>query len=92
MTFNSHTATPTTHKAINGSAWISQLASTLTGFAVSAKTTAGATLRAVQTGRMISMLSTLSDRQLAEIGITRSEIPQYSADMIKGAPRKAQKG
>lgn len=41
-------------------------------------------LETMQIGRMMSVLSELSNVQLAEVGITRSEIPQYAARLILG--------
>lgn len=34
-------------------------------------------LRTLQMARMLSTLSSMSDHQLAQIGITRSDIPKY---------------
>jgi len=39
-------------------------------------------LRAVQTARMLSTLSKMSDAQLAQIGIQRSDIPQYAKTLM----------
>ena len=39
-------------------------------------------LRAVQMARMLSTLSSMSDRQLAQIGIQRSDIPQYAKTLM----------
>ena len=45
-------------------------------------TTAKSVLRALQTARMMSVLANMSDQQLASIGISRSEIPQYAEKLI----------
>jgi len=36
----------------------------------------------VQLGRMIQVLSQFSDETLAEMGITRSDIPKYAAQLV----------
>lgn len=38
--------------------------------------------RIFQTARMISTLANLTDTQLKQIGIERSDIPQYAEDLI----------
>ncbi len=44
---------------------------------------ARATLKTLQTARMISVLTKMSDFQLSQIGITRSEIPEYANELMK---------
>ena len=39
-------------------------------------------VKAVQTGQMISALSRMSDEQLAQIGISRSEIASHAAKLL----------
>lgn len=39
-------------------------------------------LRASQTGRMVSVLSGMSDEQLGQIGITRSQIGDYARELM----------
>jgi uncharacterized protein YjiS (DUF1127 family) len=59
---------------------------TLVGFvsAVASKTAKGlgAMTRSMQHARMLSTLNTFSDRQLAEIGIKRSEIASYAETLM----------
>lgn len=43
---------------------------------------AHAALRAVQMARMLSTLSKMSDHQLAQIGISRSDIPKYAETLM----------
>lgn len=43
---------------------------------------ARAALRALQMARMLSTLSNMSDYQLAEIGISRSDIPKYAETLM----------
>lgn len=39
-------------------------------------------VRAMQMGRMMSALSQMSDAQLDQIGITRSDIPAYAEKLL----------
>ena len=39
-------------------------------------------LHTIQCARMLQALSSLSDHQLAEIGIARQDIPQYAARLM----------
>lgn len=43
---------------------------------------ARAALRALQMARMLSTLSNMSDYQLAQIGISRSDIPKYAETLM----------
>lgn len=43
---------------------------------------AKSTLTTLQTARMMSVLSDMSDQQLAQIGISRSDIPEYAERLI----------
>ncbi|KIN61999.1 hypothetical protein Z946_855 [Sulfitobacter noctilucicola] len=38
--------------------------------------------RAMQQARMIGILSSMTDAQLAQVGITRAEIPQHALKML----------
>jgi len=49
---------------------------------VRVKVKAHAALRAVQMARMLSTLSNMSDYQLAQIGISRSDIPKYAETLM----------
>lgn len=60
---------------------VSVVASSIALF-VSAKAKAHAALRAVQMARMLSTLSSMTDSQLAHIGISRSDIPQYAQTLM----------
>ncbi|MEQ6204502.1 DUF1127 domain-containing protein [Sulfitobacter sp. HNIBRBA2951] len=68
MAFNSHTNEGT---SFHPAAALSRMAS-----ATAAK--AGKFVHALQTARMVSVLTNMSDQQLKQIGITRSEIGQYA--------------
>ena len=50
----------------------------LTQVAVLTLVKAKSALRTLQTAQMMSVLANMSDQQLAQIGISRSEIPQYA--------------
>lgn len=52
------------------------------GFGVKAMTKANGALRSLQMGRMMAILSNMSDQQLAQIGVTRPDIPQYAKELI----------
>ncbi|MEP5730491.1 MAG: DUF1127 domain-containing protein [Sulfitobacter sp.] len=43
---------------------------------------AKAAVNALQMARMLSTLSNMDDNQLRQIGISRSEIPQYAATLM----------
>ncbi len=43
---------------------------------------ASAALKTLRMARMLSVLSKLSDDQLAQIGISRSNIPEYAAKLM----------
>lgn len=42
----------------------------------------GSLLKTVQTARMMTILANMSDQQLDEIGITRSDIPRYAEELM----------
>ncbi len=44
---------------------------------------AQAILRTLQVARMISTLSSMSDGQLSQIGISRADIPQYAEKLME---------
>ncbi|RLK07918.1 uncharacterized protein DUF1127 [Ruegeria conchae] len=52
------------------------------GFLARIGATANAALKALQTARMLSTLSNMNDHQLAQIGISRSDIPEYAAKLM----------
>ncbi len=62
-----------------------QLASLLA--ALPQKALAGATslVKTMQTARMMSTLARMSDKQLEQIGISRSDIPRYAVGLIEAA-------
>ncbi|MGJ8570837.1 MAG: DUF1127 domain-containing protein [Hoeflea sp.] len=82
MTVNLHTAGPDGRHAITASISLSKIAhgflSILARFGAKAKSA----LKALQMARMLSTLSNMSDHQLAQIGIQRSDIPKYAETLM----------
>jgi uncharacterized protein YjiS (DUF1127 family) len=78
MTVNSHTVGPEGCHGVGATLSSSKFAhgflSILARFGAKAKST----LRTLQMARMQSVLSNMSDHQLAQIGIQRSDIPKYA--------------
>lgn len=72
MTFNTQPAETSSRHAITG---LILLLATL-----GAK--ASAALRTLQVARMMSTLSSMSETQLAQIGISRSDIPEYAETLM----------
>lgn len=76
MAFSSHTTGAERRPALNAlGAWIARF-----GRGALAKAQAG--LKAFQMARMMSTLSSMNDRQLAQIGISRSDIPTYAEKLM----------
>jgi len=76
MTVNTQAPKPFSGNAIAG------FISFLTRFGSKALAKAHAALRALQMARMLSTLSNMSDYQLAQIGISRSDIPKYASTLM----------
>lgn len=79
MTVSPQTTAPETrHAAISSLAQNAQgFLAILTGLGSKAMARAKSGLRTHQMARMLSTLSNMSDYQLAQIGIQRSDIPKY---------------
>jgi len=76
MAFSSHTTGAERHLTLaTFGAWIARF-----WHATMAKSHSA--LRALQTARMMSTLAQMSDHQLTQIGISRSEIPQYAEKLM----------
>ena len=57
------------------------------GFAalgVTIGTTMKNALRAIQRGQMVRALTQMSDEHLAELGLTRSDIPAHAEKLLRG--------
>ncbi len=79
MAFNSETAQAGIHTAETQMNFLAALAN----WGRKAATKFGAGVQSIQVARMMSTLSNMSDVQLAQIGISRSEIPQYAETLMK---------
>lgn len=75
MTVNPTTVDHGAHSALADAAL--RMRTALTGFTLKALAKAGAAFKTLQTARMMSVLSQMTDEQLSQIGITRAEIPSY---------------
>lgn len=75
------TASTQTPKSHSGHA-IAGFVSLLARFGTKAMVQARAALRALQMARMLSTLSNMSDYQLSQIGISRSDIPKYAETLM----------
>lgn len=82
MTVNSHTVGPDARDAAAASITLLKMAhgfvSVLVRFGVKARSA----LKSLQMARMLSTLSNMSDHQLAQIGIQRSDIPKYAETLM----------
>jgi uncharacterized protein YjiS (DUF1127 family) len=86
MTVNSHAAGPESRPDVIASISISKNAHgfllVLAGIGSKAMAKVKSALKALQMARMLSTLSSMSDHQLAQIGIQRSEIPEYAETLM----------
>ncbi|MFK7875186.1 MAG: DUF1127 domain-containing protein [Paracoccaceae bacterium] len=86
MTVNSHMAEPNSRQAVTASISLSKTAhgflSVMARIGSKAMVKATSALRALQMGRMLSTLSNMSDHQLSQIGIQRSDIPRYAETLM----------
>lgn len=73
MAFSSYT---------NGSERRSALGASITQLVRRALAKADAALKTLQIARMMTTLSNMSDHQLAQIGISRSDIPKYAETLM----------
>jgi uncharacterized protein YjiS (DUF1127 family) len=82
MTVNSHTAGPDGRHAVAASISISMIAHGFLSILARIGAKAKSALNALQMARMLSTLSNMSDHQLAQIGIQRSDIPKYAETLM----------
>ena len=86
MTFNSHVTGPHSRRLTTLFAMLSRSAAntswTLKRFGSKFMETARTALKGIQLGRMMSILSNMSDTQLAELGLARADIPQYAEKLL----------
>ena len=76
MAFNSHTTGSDRRHALTAAAPL------LIGFARNAAAKARGVVKTLQTARMMSTLSNMRDDQLAEMGLLRSDIPDYAEKLM----------
>ena len=82
MTVNSQTAGPDGTHAVTASIYLSKIAHSVLSILARLRAKAKFVLRALQMARMLSTLSNMSDHQLAQIGIQRSDIPKYAETLM----------
>ena len=70
------------HSAGSGVRHITNILAILADFGTKTLAKGKTALKLLQTARMMSALSNMTDHQLDEIGISRSEIPQYAEKLI----------
>lgn len=76
MAVNTQTAKSDSGHAVTASVAL------LARFGTKAMAKARGALRSLQMARMVSTLSNMSDYQLAQIGISRSDIPKYAETLM----------
>lgn len=82
MTVNSHTAGPDTRHAATASTSFSKIAHSFVSLLAWIGAKAHSALKSLQMARMLSTLANMSDHQLAQIGIQRSDIPKYADKLM----------
>lgn len=82
MTINPNTAGPHTRHAGTVSITLSKVAHGIASILVQFGARAHSALKSLQMARMLSTLSNMSDHQLAQIGIQRSDIPKYAETLM----------
>ncbi|MGB3243560.1 MAG: DUF1127 domain-containing protein [Sulfitobacter sp.] len=87
MAVSSHLAGSETRRGVTpATTWsthVSNLGAVLAGFGRKAQVKTISVIRALQSARMLSTLTNMSDYQLAEIGISRSDIPRYAEKLME---------
>lgn len=83
MTVNTQNQPRSMSTSIWVSKQVSMLAGSLSGFGTKVAASTGSTLKTLQTARMMSALSSMSDNQLSQIGIQRSDIPEYANTLME---------
>ena len=76
MTFNMNTTTSARHPTIVVPLTI------VAEFSAKFRSGARSFFKALQVARMVSTLTQMSDNQLKQIGISRSEIPEYTRKLM----------
>ena len=87
MSLSSHPTGSDAHTSVGASVFTA-----LAGFGSWFASKARTGMRTMQSARMMSTLSHLSDRQLDQIGITRADIPHYADQLMAKTPAPTPKG
>ncbi|WP_236939978.1 DUF1127 domain-containing protein [Falsihalocynthiibacter arcticus] len=82
MTVNSHTAGPEGRHAVTATISLSKMAHGFVSILAPIGAKAHSVLKSLQMARMLSTLANMSDHQLAQIGIRRSDIPKYAETLM----------
>lgn len=82
MTVNSHMVGPDTRDAAAASITLPKIAHGFVSVLARFGDKSRSALRLLQMARMLSTLSNMSDHQLAQIGILRSDIPKYAETLM----------
>ncbi len=82
MAFSSDTARSDTRHAATATISLSKLAHSFVSILARVRAKAHSALKSLQMARMLSTLANMSDHQLAQIGIQRSDIPKYAETLM----------
>ena len=82
MTINPNTVGPYTRHAATVSISMSKVAHSFVSVLARIGGKSYSALKSLQIARMLSTLANMSDHQLAQIGIQRSDIPKYAETLL----------
>jgi uncharacterized protein YjiS (DUF1127 family) len=82
MAFNSDTVGSDTRHAATATISLSKMAHSFVSILARIGAKAHSALKSLQMARMLSTLANMSDHQLAQIGIQRSDIPKYAETLM----------
>ncbi|MEY8099027.1 DUF1127 domain-containing protein [Falsihalocynthiibacter sp. S25ZX9] len=82
MTVNSNMAEPNGRHRGTAAISFSKITHGFLAILARFRANAKSTLKVLQMARMMSVLSNMSDHQLAQIGIQRAEIPKYAETLM----------
>lgn len=82
MAFNSDTAGSDTRHATTATISLSKMAHSFVSILARIGAKAHSAVKSLQMARMLSSLANMSDHQLAQIGIRRSDIPKYAETLM----------
>lgn len=84
MTFEANTPAPRGARSIAPTVHVPDFVNAILRFGARVGAKAGALVRAMQVSRMKSVLMSMSDEHLAEMGVKRSEIDRHAKILIMG--------